>query len=531
MDKAKKRKRRTLRGRFIASLIILAIVIGVSVSALVSKIYYDNQVYMFGEISFAVARTIAGSIEGDRVQGYLDNKEKDEHYNDILTLMQRNMNEFGLDYIYVFVPEGDEFTYVWDTEEGTVIGEKENDISDNEREQLPKLLSGEEPEFLINYSDKHDLFGTAWAPVYDSSGKIVAIVGVDFFMPKIIVMIIVYTIYVTLLVAVITMIGGFIYYRSMKKNIIRPIILLNNATKEMVDNIDKDVPFEVDIHTRDEIEDLADSFGKMDEDLRTYIRELEHVTAEKERIGAELSVATKIQADMLPRIFPAFPDRNEIDLYATMTPAKEVGGDFYDFFLVDDDHVALVMADVSGKGVPAALFMVIAKTLIKNSLMEGNSPSEALESANNQLCEGNESEMFVTVWAAVIEISTGKGVAANAGHEHPAIRRKDADYELEVYRHSMAVAVMDGMPFKEHEFTMNPGDSLFVYTDGVAEATDANNELFGTDRMLTALNKESGAEPNRILENVKQGIDDFVQEAEQFDDITMLCFRYNGSAN
>ena len=249
---------------------------------------------------------------------------------------------------------------------------------------------------------------------------------------------------------------------------------------------------------------------------------------EKERIGAELNVATQIQADMLPRIFPAFPERKEFDLYATMDPAKEVGGDFYDFFLVDDDHLGLVMADVSGKGVPAALFMVIAKTLIKNRALLGESPAVVLRNVNEQLCEGNEAELFVTVWLAVIEISTGKGIAANAGHEHPVIRRADGKYELVEYRHSPAVATMEGIRFREHEFELHPGDRLFVYTDGVPEATDANNELFGPERMLEALNRNVSAEPKELLASVREEIDTFVGAAPQFDDITMLGIHYYG---
>ncbi|MBR6352377.1 MAG: SpoIIE family protein phosphatase [Firmicutes bacterium] len=249
---------------------------------------------------------------------------------------------------------------------------------------------------------------------------------------------------------------------------------------------------------------------------------------EKERIGAELNVATQIQADMLPRIFPAFPDRKEFNLYASTTPAKEVGGDFYDFFLIDDDHIGLVMADVSGKGVPAALFMVIAKTLIKNRAQMGGGPAEILKFVNEQLCEGNEAELFVTVWLAIIEISTGKGLAANAGHEHPVICRKDGRFELVEYRHSPAVATMEGIRFREHSFEMYPGDKLFVYTDGVAEATDANDELYGTDRMLDALNSDLEASPQEVLENVHKSIREFVGEAPQFDDITMLSFFYSG---
>ena len=259
-----------------------------------------------------------------------------------------------------------------------------------------------------------------------------------------------------------------------------------------------------------------------------WTAEAKKAEQEKERIGAELNVATQIQADMLPRIFPAFPERKEFDLYALMNPAKEVGGDFYDFFLIDDDHIGLVMADVSGKGVPAALFMVIAKTLIKNRAQMGGSPSEVLAYANDQLGEGNEAELFVTVWFAIIEISTGKGVAANAGHEHPVLRKKDGKFELCKYRHSPAVATIPGIDFREHEFKLEPGDSLYVYTDGVTEATRSDNELFGTDRMLDALNKNPDASPQVMLETVRKGIDEFVGSAPQFDDITMLGFKYMG---
>ena len=260
-----------------------------------------------------------------------------------------------------------------------------------------------------------------------------------------------------------------------------------------------------------------------------WTAEAKKAEQEKERIGAELNVATQIQADMLPRIFPAFPERTEFDLFASMSPAKEVGGDFYDFFLIDDDHIGLVMADVSGKGVPAALFMVIAKTLIKNRAQMGGSPAEVLSYANDQLCEGNEAELFVTVWFATIQISTGKGLAANAGHEHPAIRRKDGSFELVKYRHSPAVATLEGIRFKEHEFTLNPGDSLYVYTDGVTEATNKDDVLFGTDRMLDALNKKPDSDPKTLLETVRSDIDDFVGTAPQFDDITMLGFKYLGA--
>lgn len=293
-----------------------------------------------------------------------------------------------------------------------------------------------------------------------------------------------------------------------------------------------DIAFEMEdaYRTGDEVEILAEAFATLSKKTRKYIEDITKITAEKERIGAELGMATAIQASQLPHLFPAFPGYMEFDIYASMKPAKEVGGDFYDFFLVDEDHIALVMADVSGKGVPATLFMMISKILIRNRVQNGDSPGEALANVNNQLLEGNEAEMFVTVWLAIIEVSTGKGIAANAGHEHPVLRRADGRYELVTYRHSPAVSLFEGVLFEEHAFEMHPGDSLFVHTDGVTEATDAAYELFGTQRMLEALNQNPDAEPEMVLRNVMDGIEAFVAGAEQFDDITMLCLKYEGTA-
>ena len=250
---------------------------------------------------------------------------------------------------------------------------------------------------------------------------------------------------------------------------------------------------------------------------------------EKAVADRDLMLASAIQENILPKTFPFLPERQEFDVYASMTPAKEVGGDFYDFFMVDDDHLALVMADVSGKGIPAALFMMVARTMIKNRALTESSPAKILYDVNNQLCEGNTLELFVTVWLAIIELSTGKGLAANAGHEHPAIKRNGEEYHLEMYRHSPAVATMEGIKFKEHEFILEPGDCLFVYTDGVPEATNSENELFGNERMLDALNKNPDAMPKETLEHVMEGINEFVLDAKQFDDITMLCLKYFGN--
>ncbi len=318
-----------------------------------------------------------------------------------------------------------------------------------------------------------------------------------------------------------------IYFRA-----VRPMVQVNDGIRAYIET--KDGKAAVDsmakIRERNEVGKLADSIAYMAEEMDRYTAENLRINAERERLGAELDLAASIQSGQLPSNFPALPDRAEFDIYASMIPAKTVGGVFYDFFLVDDDHIALVMADVSGKGVPAALFMMVSRILIKNHLQAGESSAAALTGVNKQLLENNQKGLFVTVWLAVVELSTGRGVAANAGHEHPTLRRAGGQYELVEYRHASPVGILKRSKFPEHEFELHPGDSLFIYTDGVAEATDRNETLFGTDRMLAALNREPDADCARVLENVMDGIRAFVDGAEQFDDITMLCFRYHGSA-
>ena len=242
----------------------------------------------------------------------------------------------------------------------------------------------------------------------------------------------------------------------------------------------------------------------------------------------ELNMATEIQMSMLPLTFPAFPDRSEFDIYASMDPAKEVGGDFYDFFLIDDDHLATVIADVSGKGVPAALFMMSSKILLNDHATIGGSPAEILERVNKLVYANNKAHMFVTVWLGILEISTGKLTSASAGHEYPMIN-VNGKYELLKDKHGLAIGAMPNSKYKDTEITLNKGDSIFVYTDGVAEATDANNELFGTDRTLEALNAiRAGVSQKEILAGVRSAVDAFVKEAPQFDDLTMLGLKYFG---
>ncbi len=458
-------------------------------------------------------------------------RESDEYskYLETFTVLRRGMD---VDDIFIGAVNGDEIYYILDTDpmedRRFSLGDRsgiEDYFSDGVRTawQTGIPYNG----YMIHETDYGSTITAVYPIVYE--GGTIAFVAVESPMRTLQSDVNSYIFTVLIIVCIISVILFVLTALILVNLLIRPIKTISHEAAYFVDNKNEISENLKKIKNHDEIQVLAESVLKMEIGINEYISNLTKVTAEKERIGAELNVAAKIQADMLPRIFPAFPERKEFDLYASMNPAKEVGGDFYDFFMIDDDHIGLVIADVSGKGVPASLFMVIAKTLIKNRALLGGSPSEVLSYANDQLGEGNEAELFVTVWFAIIEISTGKGIAANAGHEHPALRKKDGAFELVKYRHSPAVATMPGINFKEHEFKLDPGDSLYVYTDGVTEATRSDNVLFGTDRMIASLNKDPEADPKTMLETVRDDIDEFVGDAPQFDDITMLGFKYMGS--
>ncbi len=510
----------------------------------------------YEEIAATAVGIAASSVNGDDVKESIESGEMNEGLLRSLELMNHIKENSNIAYMYMlyFPDEGnkDLMKYVLyantehDRENGITDSTINADVGDEYTEQMWKAFyemqfgDGRETRYMVNLYKNIDATApviTAFSPVLDSDGNVVCIIGADIFASLVSSHTKSYLIWVGVFGVIALILGSIGFSTLSRKYIINPIADMARSAENFVEQTQtaaspSDIRYEV-IHVKQdtEIRDLSEELANMMGSTKDYMIDLKNVTAEKERIGAELAVATQIQADMLPRTFPAFPNRKEFSIYATMDPAKEVGGDFYDFFFTDDDHFAMVMADVSGKGVPAALFMVIAKALIKSNaqrLGADASPAKILYEVNNQLCEGNEAELFVTVWLGIIEISTGKGFAANAGHEHPALRRAGGDYELVVYRHSPAVATMEGIRFREHEFKMDPGDSLYIYTDGVAEATDARNTLYGTDRMINALNRNPDADEKTLLKSVREDVDGFVREAPQFDDLTMLCFKYYG---
>ncbi len=528
-----KKTRKSLSQRITVQLAVLMALMAVlvtSISYLALRATYLN---LYSEKAQDLARSLAAEVDGDKVENYVITGETDEYYDWLKSEFDRVKSKFtGIQYVYLAYPEQDRFIYVV---EGFAEGDDMSqicslgDVYEYEATEYEHLLPDIEAgrastELILGQDVGYGASVSAWAPVFDSSGRVVGIVEADCSLSNLNAVVRAHALRIVgvLLLCIFAVLALDILI--LRRNVSEPVGQLTS----LVNSYANQAIAEPKLRYDDELQWLAGSFAEMTRRIDAYTAEVERVTAEKERIGAELNVATKIQADMLPRIFPPFPDRKELDLYASMTPAKEVGGDFYDFFLIDDDHLAMVIADVSGKGVPAALFMVIAKTLIKNRAQMGGTPAGILHDVNEQLSEGNEAELFVTVWLAILELSTGKGMAANAGHEHPAVRRGDGTFELVKYRHSPALATMGGMKFREHEFTLAPGDCLFVYTDGVTEATNADKKLFGEEKLTEALNRDPAAKPKELLQSVKQAIDEFVGDAVQFDDITMLCLHYAG---
>ena len=337
----------------------------------------------------------------------------------------------------------------------------------------------------------------------------------------------------TVIVLLVIVIVGVLFVRRIRKSVVQPINQIAEAAQNYVR--DKKEGKEItdhfsllNIRTGDEIENLSLIMADMERDIDSYTEDLTEVTAEKARIGSELDMAAQIQAAVLPHIFPPYPDRCEFDIYASMEPAKEVGGDFYDFFLIDDDHLCLVMADVSGKGVPASLFMMISKVLLQSFGMQGKPAAEILTLTNKALCTDNQLDMFVTCWLGILELSTGKVTAVNAGHEYPAIKKPDGAFELLKDKHGFPLGGFDDEEYESYELQLMPGSKIFVYTDGVAEAMDKDRNQYGLDRMLEALNERKYGSPEKVLGSVRESVRAFVKDADQFDDLTMLCLDYKG---
>lgn len=308
-------------------------------------------------------------------------------------------------------------------------------------------------------------------------------------------------------------------YLLVKRQVVNHIYEINNSLSSIAEG---NLETLVNVRSHVEFDDLSNDINATVDTLKRYIADA------AARIDAELAFAKAIQHSALPSVFPPYPTRKEFEIWASMHTAKEVGGDFYDFYFVDEDTLAFLIADVSGKGIPAAMFMMQSKTLLKSYAESGMSAEEVFTHANNKLCEGNEAGMFVTAWMGFLNLKTGKLTFANAGHNPPVIRQENGAFTYLKSRAGFVLAGMEGIRYRKNEMQLQPGDKIYLYTDGVTEAADVSNGLYGEDRLLTVLNQHADADGHTICTSVKADVDAFAGEAEQFDDITMLCLTYHG---
>ena len=558
------RKRNSISGRTFRAILRLAIIFGLAALAIglglsswslinhyimeassLSRSAVDvvEQFYDMKPLSQAVTSIYRGLSEDERQQvgtdayyeRFLPITER-EDYKIVGDALRSFAESFDLGAIYMatFDMEHSAMLYILDpySSEAALMPGDWEDVS---REGIAKFMnwSPEKRVYEIANTAEYGLLCTSGAPIYGSDGEPAAFIFVDISMADVQQGMRVFVVGYVIALSIATVFICIKSTQKIRRRIVDPIIAMANAAQSYVD--DRQNGAEVgnhfaglNIRTGDEVENLSLVMADMEQSLTDYMDNLARITAEKERISTELTLATQIQESMLPHIFPAFPDRAEFDIYASMSPAKEVGGDFYDYFLIDDDHLGMVIADVSGKGVPAALFMMVSKIILQSNAIPGRSAGEILMRTNDVICEQNAQEMFVTVWLGILELSTGRVIAANAGHEYPAIMRAGGKFELYKDRHGFVIGGMEGVRYRDYELQLSPGDRLFVYTDGVAEATNSANELYGTERMIAALNIAPEVPPMEILKNVRSDVDHFVGSAPQFDDLTMLCIEYKG---
>ena len=519
------------------NIILIAAIIGGAAVIFSYRAYRDNLDEQTTHTASNLATACAAQVDPDSIDRYLSSGQTDAAYEQVQERLREIQEYYGVVAICCLKPTENGFYVVYNTdqrEDALKLGEIQQFTFKEFLAVEGDLMAGKDVS-PIRQESRGAGAVYALAAIRDSNNETRGYMAVIFSMKETEAAEQAFLFHLIGLLLLITIVLAALSVLFSHRYLIRPLNHLTDIAESFVAQqksgtleLDKRM-IEMPKHdSGDEIGRLYHTVRQMEQSIFDYIQDLTKITSEKERIGAELSVATRIQASMLPCIFPAFENRTEFDIYATMTPAKEVGGDFYDFFLVDDDHLALIIADVSGKGVPAALFMVITKVLLKNSAQSGKSPKEIFEDVNANLCANNPIDMFVTAWMGILEISTGKLICSNAGHEYPALCRANGNYELIRDPHGLVLACMDDSTYQNYELQLSPGDTLYVYTDGVAEAMDSENQLFGTDRMLASLNKNIDAKPVNLLSRVKEDIDAFVGETPQFDDITMLVIRYMG---
>ena len=487
--------------------------------------------------TFHMAYTAASLVNGDHIKAYLAGEEPEE-YARTKRILDAYCHRMSVSLIYVIdVDQSDyeRFVSVFNAVDNTVddsnyvpweIGHKRETTNEEYRKNYEALYA-KEKEYATIYRLRPGQglkpHITTIVPVTNSEGDVTALLCIQRPIHELETAIIRFMLHIVVIVLIMGALASHLAARSLAKWVFIPIKRVSDEASRFARENTKGEELG-NVSRFEEIDTLSRSIDKMETDMVNYIENLTAYTAERERIGMELSFAKNIQHSSLPAKFPAFPDRTDFDIYAYMKPAREVGGDFYNFRLLDDDHLAMWIGDVSDKGVPAALFMMAINIVINNRASMGGTPAEIMAFVNNNICEHNEANLFVTIWLGILEISTGRLTFVNAGHEEPALYRKGGSFELYKTKHNVAVGVFPDIEYTNYDIHLGRGDKLFVYTDGVPEATDMFDKLYTTGRMLEALNKYRDGSPQEILEGINKSVKEFVGDRPQFDDLTMLGF-------
>jgi len=556
------RIKQSLGKKLIIILVASSLLLGIAISTFIFLSTKQDHLRFISEFTNDIVADLVKQLDADRMEPLVktlkegidakDGQEviyqrikEDPYYREVEALMVRMKETYGVEYLYLFITKGDTIYFLLDADISHLYPEtvkersKLNQIGDSyqftelEYKYLqPSIENKSASKDIILGSDS--LYGpviSAWAPLLDTRDKEVLLMAeadVDLLeVEKSLRKNITNT---TLLIISLVLIFVVVLYFMTDRTIIQPIQHLSDKVERYASGGELDTLVN-DIFTKDEIQHLSESFVKMACDINTYIENLAMVTKEREKVATELNVAKRIQESMLPSIFPPFPDRDDFDIYAIMDPAKEIGGDFYDFFLIRKNKVGFVMADVSGKGVPAALFMMISKATIKNFALTLSRIEDIMENANNRLNENNETFMFVTAFLGILDLEEEVLSFVNAGHNPPLIRRKNGAFEYLEMENNQVLAIMPDSPFKVEQVPFHKGDMIFTYTDGVTEAMNDKQEFYQEARLKEVLNQMDHVDSRdirTIVTDVKEDITTFVNGAEQADDITILLFKYNG---
>lgn len=489
----------------------------------------------YSNTTYHIADTAASLVNGDHIKEYLAGQQEEE-YNRTNRILNAYCTRMSVSLVYVIdVDQSDygRFVSVFNAVDNSVDdsnykewerGYQRETTNENYRSAYKDIYEGETPyEIIYRFNPGPGLHQhiTMIVPVKNSEGGVAALLCVQRPISELASAIGSFVTYIVIAVLILSVIVVQFLARFLKKWVVGPIRTISNEATRFARENTKGEELG-DVSKYEEIYNLSRSIDKMETDMVKYVDNLTLVTAERERIGTELSFAKQIQYSSLPTKFPAFPDRGEFDVYAYMRPAKEVGGDFYNFILVDNDHLAMWIGDVSDKGVPAALFMMAINIMISLRTSMGGTPAQIMAYVNDRVCEHNGENLFVTIWLGILELSTGKLTFVNAGHEDPAVCHKGGEFELYKTRHNIAVGIQPGMVYKDFELQLGKGDKIFIYTDGVPEATDPYDKLFSTNRMTQALNECRDGSPQELLENINKRVKEFVGDRTQFDDLTML---------